>query len=99
MNRTLRITTATDSVYTITERDNSVFTVRGENTPSMTSQPLGAAEWFIKQPSPWPPQCGQQLEFISTYFDADFDTPLRMPGGGKVTSPVRLIQPVEDTNV
>jgi len=97
MKRTFRITTASDSVYIITEHDNDTFTVRGENIPSMTSQPLGETEWAIKRPEPWPPVCGQQLEFYSVYFDADFDTPLRMPGGGKVTSPIRLIQP-EKTN-
>ena len=99
MKRTFRITTATDSVYIITEHYNGVFTVRGENIPSMTSQPLGETEWFINRPTPWPPVCGQQLEFYSQYFDADYDEPLRMPGGGKVTSPIRLIQPIVETEV
>ena len=91
----LRITTASDSVYIITAQENDVYTVRGENIPSITSQPLGETEWAITRPEPWPPVLGQSLAFDSVYFDADYDTPLRMPGGGKRTSPVRLVQPVE----
>ena len=91
----LRITTASDSVYVITAQENDVYTVRGENIPSITSQPLGETEWAIMRPEPWPPILGQPLAFDSVYVDADFDTPLRMPGGGKRTSPIRLVQPVE----
>ena len=93
--RRFKVTTASDSVYILTERDNGTFGVKGENVASSVSYSLGNSEWDIFRPEPWPPVCGEAVRFVSSLVDQPSGTPYRMPGGGKITSPVRMVEPLE----
>lgn len=84
-----RITTFSGSVYEV-RRDvaRDTWWMRGDNVPSIASVPLAKDEWWeIQWPSPWPPQFNESM-LLRALESLAMDSPLRMPGGGKFTSPV-----------
>lgn len=68
--------------------DGKRLLVSAENIPNPTSRQL-VGEWEVEV-QPWPPRVGERLVITSVLFEK-FDHPLRMPGGGKITSPVHTI--------
>ena len=84
--------TMSGSVYRITELDDGSFTAGGDNVPSDTSTALGASDWPIVMPYPWPPKVGAPFVITSIFVDQPIGSPHRMPGGGKRTSPVTRVE-------
>jgi hypothetical protein len=82
--------TVTGSVYYIRQVGVNWF-VRGENIVSDTSKDISDREWPTHKPSPWPPKKGLPIKFFSIHF-SDHKHKDRMPGGGKITSPVKKWQ-------
>jgi hypothetical protein len=91
MNRTHIITESGSHYYVDVEDDR--FYLSGENVASDRSASIPSyTRWEIKRPTPWPPQLGQSLTMFSKFFHEPKDHPLRIPGGGKITSLVRTIE-------
>lgn len=84
--------TMSGSVYRITELDDGSFVVGGDNVPSDTSAALGAGDWPVVRPCPWPPNIGVPLVLTSVHVHRPIGSPQRMPGGGKRTSPVTKVE-------
>lgn len=82
----MRIITTTGSVYTVI-KENNKWWLSAKNVPNPTSGKLEGM-WEIQEPKI---KIGQSAELISAYVN-DRDNPLRMPGGGKITSPVIMIE-------
>ena len=81
------IVTASGSLYNVSERDDGSWWLSGKNVRSFTSQAIPPeSEWPIEKPD-WPPVTGKPVMFVSLYF-TDVHNPLRIPGGGKITSDV-----------
>jgi hypothetical protein len=89
--RTVEVHTYSGSVYIVKQTEEGNFLLQADNVPSRTSAQLNPEEeWPIQKPEPWPPQLGQPVTLLSRYFH-DKTHPDRMPGGGKITSPVRAV--------
>lgn len=83
------VTTMTGSKYFI-RKTGQYFFLSADNVPNPESGKV-TGEWEITQPTPWPPLVGRALIMFSAYHDEPLDHPLRMPGGGKWTSPVTSV--------
>lgn len=88
--------------YKVTTHSGSVYHVQGdgvlfywlkstkqvrthdENLPVSGSYPL-------QQVAPWPPVAGHPMVMLAEHF-TEPGHPLRLPGGGKITSPVQLVE-------
>lgn len=90
--RSFRVTTRSGSVYVV-EGDGTRFRCRkpehqekshGGNVP--IERP-----YALHNVLPWPPEEGVPLVMITEHF-LDKGHPDRMPGGGKITSPVTKVQ-------
>ena len=88
--KTTEVHTASNSVYTFIERDDGRFIVTGGNVVSSISGGLNGFWWEITRPEPWPPVLSEVLMFVSTLVDQKPGTKGRLPGGGKITSPIRM---------
>jgi hypothetical protein len=86
----LLIETATGSKYVLTRRPDNSWWVSGENQVSDTSRSLGDRAWPIQPPML--PREGESWVFFSL-FQFEPDHPDRIPGGGKITSPVVRVTP------
>lgn len=63
--------------------------MRGENVPNPISARLDPTRWWqIEQPDPWPVRL-QERVMLRAASHLAMDDPLRIPGGGKFTSPIR----------
>ncbi len=84
------IQTESGSIYRFYRDDNGRWWVRARNRPSLTSTALPPDVGFeILPPAPWPPRLFAPLVFVSAVEDRS--SPSRLPGGGKVTSAVVLV--------
>lgn len=84
-----KITTESGSIYHVMYDDNGQWWMRGDNKATEQSVHIGLSTWWkITTPRPWPPYIGLGLVTRSALQELPFDTPGRMPGGGKNTSPV-----------
>jgi hypothetical protein len=92
--KTTIIHTTSGSCYVVELRDDRWW-LCAANVPNPTSGRLpGDTVWEIKPPTPWPPVFGQRLWLVSRYFEEPTH-PLRIPGGGKHTSPVVSVTQIE----
>lgn len=82
----MKIITATGSVYIVTN-DNGRWWLSGKNKATWASAPIEGT-WEIKEPKV---ELGKSAELISVYVNEPAN-PLRIPGGGKITSPVIAIE-------
>lgn len=84
--------TESGSVYCVVQDTEGRWFLNADNVPNPASRRLDPDSWWrIEQPHPWPPELGAPIALISA-LDLDRRDAERMPGGGKVTSPVRLIR-------
>jgi len=84
--------THTGSVYRVTRNKRERWWMRAANVANPTSRPLNPGRWWIIQrPCPWPPELGQPIALRAPGWLAR-DDPARIPGGGKITSPIRAIR-------
>lgn len=80
------VKTETGSIYRIEERQDGTWWFSAENIPNPTSARVVGA-WQIVRPTPWPPVLGVGLYLLVDPALPKTD-PTRVPGGGKVTTPV-----------
>lgn len=86
-----RIVTATGSVYAVgREAGTGHWWVWARNVPNPSSRRLPQRWWRIVEPELWPPRLGLPFRFEAP-LELRRDDPERVPGGGKWTSPVRLL--------
>jgi hypothetical protein len=91
MQRWCRVTTQSGSVYEVIETTYGEYCLRANNIPNERSCSIAPDRWWrIDAPLPWPPQVGHNLLLLAHAMLA-FDDPERIPGGGKITSPVREV--------
>ena len=93
-----RIRTRSGSVYTVAHDRDGKWWLGGRNVANPFSTALPPGLWEIEPPQPWPPIIGLPLIMLAPTLWAT-DNPKRIPGGGKVTSPVEafeLIKPDPD---
>ena len=84
----VRISTASGSEYLVKCHRDDSWWCSAYNVVNKTSTQLeGTGWWRIAPPSPWPPVIGWPIVLV-TPETLRFGDPDRMPGGGKVTSPV-----------
>lgn len=81
------IHTRSGSLYRIAVDSAGRWWISGDNVRTPISSYLGDGCWEIQPPSPWPPQIGSPLTFLAPPH-LEIGDPNRIPGGGKVTSPV-----------
>lgn len=87
-----QMTTHSGSVYRVARDGQGGWWMSADNVPSATSLRLDPNRWWrISAPSPWPPELGERLELMAPE-GLDRDDARRVPGGGKVTSLVRVIR-------
>lgn len=85
------ITTETGSLYRLGLDADGRWWVSGDNIATPTSCCLADGCWEIQPPASWPPEPGFPLEFRAPPRLSAGD-PRRVPGGGKVTSPVTEVR-------
>lgn len=86
------VRTATGSVYRMVEDGETRWWLNADNVANPTSRRLDPQVWWrIQQPDPWPPELGSPVMLLAP-LEFDRRNPERLPGGGKITSPVRLLQ-------
>lgn len=87
-----QMTTRSGSIYRVARDGQGGWWMSADNVPSPTSVRLNPDRWWrISAPRPWPPELGERLELMAPE-SLDRDDPRRVPGGGKVTSLVRVIR-------
>lgn len=88
----VEILTATGSRYWV-GRDSRTgrWWLRGENVPNPNSARMDSSWWEIEPPDPWPIQIGKSVMLYAPR-DWAMNDMRRVPGGGKVTSPVRKVR-------
>jgi hypothetical protein len=86
IRRIFRVVTRSGSVYKIAESNFAEFYVF-----SVALRPV--FWWGVEAPDPWPPVIGHPLQLIALLRYA-MDDPERMPGGGKITSPLTSIDEI-----
>lgn len=82
------IHTKSGSVYKL-GRTNGRWWVSGVNVVNEQSKDIRGDKWEIERPAPT--EIGMPLVFVAARSLA-MDDPARMPGGGKVTSPVTSME-------
>ena len=88
-----RIRTQSGSLYVVARDATGLWLFSGRNVPNPRSVSLAAGIWPIEPPQPWPPVPGQPL-VLAALGILPFGHPLRVPGGGKLTSPVVDVEEV-----
>lgn len=91
----VEVITRSGSIYRVAQDGEGQWWMNADNVANPTSRRLDPDRWWrIQQPCPWPPELGERLWLVPP--DAlDRDDPERVPGGGKRTSPVRLVRDAE----
>lgn len=85
------LTTASGSLYRVSRGVGESWWLCSSNVPSADSVRLNPADWWeIERPHPWPPRLGESLTLHASLRLEPGDE-RRCPGGGKVTSSVRMI--------
>jgi hypothetical protein len=95
-----RIRTRSGSIYFVAHDRDGKWWLGGRNQVNPFSVALPPGAWEIEAPKPWPPVIGLPLILLAPTLWAK-DHPKRLPGGGKVTSPVaafELVLPDPDQN-
>lgn len=87
------VTTETGSRYVVVRDHADVWWFGGDNMPSMWSVALPRGLWRIDPPRPWPPILGSGLVMMAPA-GIDRTDPARVPGGGKLTSAVQIVEPL-----
>jgi len=88
----VEIHTHSGSIYRVARDPRGGWWMRAANVPNPTSPRLDPGRWWaIRRPRPWPPKLGQPIELRASAHLA-LDDPRRVPGGGKITSPIRIIR-------
>lgn len=83
--------TATGSVYRIFLDSADRWWFNADNVENPNSRRLNPDLWWrIAPPSPWPPELGSRIRLAAPEH-LSIDDSARVPGGGRVTSPVRAI--------
>jgi hypothetical protein len=90
MTKRTRIVTETGSEYVWEAREDGTHWLGGRNVPNPYSKPIGEQMWQIETPE-YKPRLGHEWLVFAVRSLAKTD-PLRMPGGGKFTSPVSSIE-------
>jgi len=89
---TVELHTASGSIYWVARNEHGDWRLRACNIPNPRSRRLDHGRWWaIRQPAPWPPRLGQPIE-LRAPAGLPRDDPERMPGGGKITSPIRAVR-------
>ncbi|HVZ30810.1 MAG TPA: hypothetical protein VG963_00205 [Polyangiaceae bacterium] len=86
-----RVSTLTGSSYIVAREVAGAWWLTGANVPSPRSVQLPPGYWRIEPPAPWPPVAGAPLVLWAA-FTLALDDPARLPGGGKLTSPVQHVE-------
>jgi hypothetical protein len=87
--------TASGSLYAVMRDADGQWWLTARNVPSDTSVALPpAAMWMIAPPTPWPLEIGRPVAMLAPPWLA-LDDPARVPGGGKITSPVVAVVAIE----
>ncbi len=88
VRRWCRAQARSGSVYDVVESTRGDWVVRVDNVPNPFSDAIDRDRWWCIEPThPWPPRLGHRLVLVALTALA-FDDAERMPGGGKITSPV-----------
>lgn len=90
---TATLQTATGSIYRVVQDRDGRWWFSADNEPNPLSRALNPDTWWrIQRPDPWPPETGEGIVLRAPSGLRATD-PERVPGGGKFTSPVRVIRP------
>ena len=82
------IVTRSRSIYHVVESTRGEFLARVDNVANPRSVAIDPDRWWRIEPAvPWPPEVGKRLQLLAL-LTLPFEHAERMPGGGKVTSPV-----------
>jgi hypothetical protein len=84
----IEVETETGSMYKVVKEDLDYY-LYPHHIPSQTSKNVNGEKWKVKRPDI--PQEGLAWLVMSYYFE-DMSHPDRIPGGGKLTSPVKSIR-------
>lgn len=85
------LTTASGSHYVVARDSCGMWWFGGRNVATAWSCALPPRLWRIERPTPWPPRLGKALLMMAPTSLALAD-PARVPGGGKVTSPIATLE-------
>lgn len=89
--RHFKVTTASGSEYYLSG-DALECTLHSKTklvlSPTSVATP---GSWALKPLAVWPPELHKPMLLLSLYFE-DHSSPLRIPGGGKLTSPVVSVE-------
>jgi hypothetical protein len=91
MTMKIKFGTLSGSKYTVERDENNVWWLEANNVPNWGSVPVDG-RWEIDEPFIAE---GQSARLVSAHY-LEFDSPKRIPGGGKITSPVLDIEVIED---
>lgn len=83
--------TQSGSRYTVGHHCTGSWWFCGQNAPNPLSCALPVQLWRITRPTTWPPQLGTHIAMMAPP-DLALDDPDRVPGGGKVTSPISVVR-------
>lgn len=97
LHREWLIETATGSKYRLAQLSDGTTWLSGVNVINPFSQPLPNREYQVVVKSSLPPIVGRSLFAECIHFSAP-DHPNRMPGGGKITSPILRITELTETD-
>ena len=88
------VRTVSGSIYELRELAGE-WSLRATNQENPYSCPVDPSRWWpIQPPTPWPPEVLTPLVLLTQHTTA-WAHPDRIPGGGKVTSPVVVCEPRE----
>jgi hypothetical protein len=80
--------TRSGSVYIVVQDTGGAWWLGADNRPTQESRSLSdGGPWRIEAPEVWPPVVGQPAA-IYALREIPYGHPARVPGGGKITSPV-----------
>lgn len=85
------LTTRAGSRYYVALDREGVWWFGGRAVPNPFSRPLPPQLWRIECPEPWPPLLGASV-WLRAARDLAIDDLDRVPGGGKYTSPVDIVE-------
>lgn len=82
--------TESGSVYELRLAPDGTYWFGGRNVPNPWSVALDGQLWRVQQPVPFPPVLGEPI-WVRAPVELDRDDPCRIPGGGKLTTPLVAI--------
>jgi hypothetical protein len=85
------IITMSGSRYVVALDHTGVWWFTARNVPNPFSCPVPPQLWRIEHPAPWPPVLGAPL-WLGAALDLSFTDSARVPGGGKNTSAVEIVE-------